>query len=154
MHFFNDGRRLPSLEHLNVEVKDLDKAMELFNLIFGEKDWEIHEYAGTAEDSPVGEAFNLRYAVCKLGDTDAKIELMQPITYGGAWSRFLDEKGEGLHHICFTTSDYDEDVARITDRGSKIIAGGIWKGIRWCYIELNPTGLVLELIEEKTKAAE
>ena len=52
MHFFNDGRRLPSLEHLNVEVKDLDKAMELFNLIFGEKDWEIHEYAGTAEDSP------------------------------------------------------------------------------------------------------
>ena len=94
----------------------------------------------------MGKPFWQRVAHAKLGSTI--LELVQQLEGGGPWPEFLESKGEGLHHIAFTISNFDEMVAGLKKQGAKMIAGGLYQGKRWCYFATAPGGIVIEFGEE------
>ncbi len=137
---------LPSPSHISVVVRDMDKTIEFLSSIWGLGPWQTIEYAPSQKDLTVGKPFRQRVAQAKLGST--ALELIEQLEGGGPWPEFLESKGEGLHHIGFTVSNYDETVAGLQEQGAKMIAGGIYQGKRWCYFATEPGGIVVEFGEE------
>jgi len=141
-----DAVALPSPSHIGLVVKDMDKTIEFLSSLWGLGPWQSFEYAPRQEELTVGKPFRQKVAQAKLGST--ALELVQQLEGGGPWPEFLETNGEGLHHIAFTISNYDEMVARLQARGGRVVAGGIFQGKRWCYFATEPGGMVVEFGEE------
>jgi catechol 2,3-dioxygenase-like lactoylglutathione lyase family enzyme len=127
-------------------VRDIDKTIEFLSSMWGLGPWQSFEYSPRQEELTVGKPFRQIVAQAKLGTT--AIELVQQLEGGGPWPEFLKAKGEGLHHIAFIISNYEEMVAKLKAKGAKMVAGGLYQGKRWCYFATAPGGLVIELGEE------
>jgi len=136
---------LPSPSHIGVVVRDMDKTIEFLSSIFGLGPWQTIEFSPSQEDLTIGKPFRQRLAHAKMGST--VLELIQQLEGGGPWPEFLKSKGEGLHHIAFTVSNYDEIVAGLQKQGFKMIAGGLYQGKHWSYFATTPGGIVVELGE-------
>lgn len=94
---------LKGLEHVGVVVKNLEKVQKTYIDILGMRLTE-------AERLPTA-----RVAFFPIGET--KIELLEPIGNEGPLARFLEHRGEGLHHICFNVEDIDNLVGRLIKQG-------------------------------------
>lgn len=136
---------LPSPSHIGVVVRDMDKTIEFLSSIFGLGPWQTIEFSPSQEELTVGKPFRQMVAHAKLGST--VLELVQQLEGGGPWPEFLESKGEGLHHIAFTVSNFDVMVARLQRQGFKMIAGGLYQGKHWSYFATTPGGIVIELGE-------
>jgi methylmalonyl-CoA/ethylmalonyl-CoA epimerase len=98
---------LKKIDHIAVVVKDLDKAARSYEDMFGFK--VVEKMAG-----PGGEFTSMMLA---LGDI--RVELFQPLK-PGSFSRFLEEKGGGLHHVSFLTDDILKEVKTLRSQGKKL----------------------------------
>ena len=76
---------------VGVAVKDLDKAVKLFTEVLGAKLGETMTF----------DPYGMKFAMCRIGDVD--FELMSPTKPDGVIGKFIDAKGEGLHHIALKT---------------------------------------------------
>jgi methylmalonyl-CoA/ethylmalonyl-CoA epimerase len=81
------------IEHIGIAVKDLLTAIPLYEKLFGTKCYAIEEVA----DQKVKTAF------FKVGET--KIELLESTSPDGPIGKFIEKKGEGVHHIAFAVDD-------------------------------------------------
>ena len=121
------------IDHVGVAVVDMDAAIARFAADLGlleESRWR----------DPEGR-FELAYLAC--GDTT--LQLVRPMA-PGAVADFLAQRGEGLHHVCFTVDDLDEAVA--SARGGAAATpymGG--RGARVCFLAERPHGVLVELTE-------
>ncbi len=95
----------------------------------------------------VGEPFSIKIAKAKF--VPLVLELLQPVEGKSLWSTVLETKGEGIHHISFFTSRWDEMMSELKEQDCKMVAGGIYFGDRWGYFQTNPGGIVVELEELK-----
>ena len=91
-----------------------------------------------------GDIFKVRLVNIKFGPID--IELLQPLDDKSIWSKFISEKGEGIHHIAFGVSNYDEMVSQFKEQ--KLLVEAQLDGVRWCYFDTTPGGTVIEFREE------
>jgi methylmalonyl-CoA/ethylmalonyl-CoA epimerase len=98
---------LKKMDHIGIVVKDLDKAIKSYTDMFG---FKVVEKMG----GPGGEFTN---AMMELGDI--RVELFQPLK-PGSFSRFLEEKGGGLHHVSFLTDDIAKEVKNLKAQGKKL----------------------------------
>jgi methylmalonyl-CoA epimerase len=98
---------LKKMDHIGIVVKDLDKAIKAYTDMFGFK--VVEKMAG-----PGGEFTN---AMLALGDI--RIELFQPLK-PGSFSKFLEEKGGGLHHVSFATDDIVKEMKNLKAQGKKL----------------------------------
>jgi len=137
-----------NLYHVNAVVKDVDKTVEFLSSKWGLGPWKVMDFEFTRENTIVGEPCKIRLAFAKLGST--ALELIQPLEGKSVWSEFLETKGEGLHHIAFSVSNWDEMVSKVQEHGGKMIAAGIGDGQRFSYFDIRPGGLVIEF-EEQSK---
>lgn len=137
---------LPAPSHISVVVEDIDKTMEFLSSIWGLGPWQAVEISLGKDELMVGEPFRQKVAWAKLGPT--KLELIQQLEGGGPWPEFLKTKGEGLHHIGFSISNWDEMVAKLKKRGAKMVVGGTYQGKRWCYFNTKPGGILVEFGEK------
>ena len=103
------------IDHVAIAVKDLEPALENFKNVLNIGHVDL-------EDVP---AEKVKVAILKLEDT--RIELLQPLDDNSPISKFLMEKGEGIHHIAITADDIEKDVERASYNGAKIL-GGIRSG--------------------------
>ena len=85
---------LPSLGHICVVVKDLDKTTEFLSSLFGLGPWHTQEVSEKGEDLLVGEPYKVKVTWTELGPT--LLELIQPIEGKSVWSEFIETKGEGV----------------------------------------------------------
>jgi methylmalonyl-CoA epimerase len=99
---------LEGLEHIGIAVSDLEEALAFYEEAFGLK----------AESIVALEERNVRVAFLPLGNT--KIELLEPIGEG-ALSRFLERRGEGLHHIALGVSDIHGSLERMKEMGIRLV---------------------------------
>ena len=99
---------LEGLEHIGIAVSNLDEAMIFYEEAFGLK----------AESIITLEERNVRAAFLSLGNT--KIELLEPFGEG-ALSRFLEKRGEGLHHITFKVSDIYGSLKKLKEMGIRLV---------------------------------
>ncbi|MBN1862570.1 MAG: VOC family protein [Dehalococcoidales bacterium] len=140
-----DAVALPAPSHIGLVVKDLDKTLKFLSSLWGLGPWQSFEYAPSQEELTVGKPFRQKIAHASLGTM--ALEVVQQLEGGGPWRDFMDTNGEGIHHIAFSLSNYDEMMAHMKARGCQMVAGGLFQGKRWSYFATEPGGMVVEFGE-------
>ncbi len=146
---------LPPLVQIGIVVRDVQKAVEYYTRVFGIGPWEIRDISLGPERCWVrGKPFTIKShpdAFAQLGPIE--IELVQP-PEDGIHRWFLDEKGEGLHHLCFRVDNYDAWMDHLKQQGIEILMNVVFDHpegpMRAAYVESDKTGGVLfEFIESQ-----
>jgi len=76
------------------------------------------------------------------------LELIEPVGKASTWKEFLDEHGEGVHHIAFRIKGMDKVLASLDEKGISTIQKGDYTGGRYAYMDSGPAlGVILELLE-------
>lgn len=131
---------LSHIEHLGIAVKSLETAIPYYEEILGLKCYAIEE----VKDQKVKTAF------FKIGQT--KIELLESTDTEGTISKFIEKKGEGIHHIAFSVKDGVQNaLCELEGKGIKLIDKTTRKGAEGLDIAfLHPKstiGVLTELCE-------
>jgi methylmalonyl-CoA/ethylmalonyl-CoA epimerase len=128
------------IEHIGIAVKDLQKSNELFSKLFGKDHYKIEK----VESEHVSTSFFM------LGDT--KIELLEASSPDSAISKFIEKKGEGIHHIAYAVDDVLEEMKRLENEGFELLNKEPKKGADnklICFLHPKSTnGILVELCQE------
>lgn len=100
---------LRKIEHLGIAVKDLGKANELFTKLLGLPPYKSE----TVESEGVTTSF------FKVGEN--KIELLEASSSDSPIAKFIEKKGEGIHHIAFDVENIYEEIERLKSEGFQMI---------------------------------
>lgn len=100
---------LKGVNHIGIAVRDLDKSAELFSKIFNIDNM----HRETVEEQKV------HVASFRMGDV--LIELTAPTDETSPIAKFLEKKGEGIHHIAFESDNITLDLARLDEEGINLI---------------------------------
>lgn len=87
----------------------------------------------------------VKAALLTLGDSE--IELLEPVVPDSGVARYLDRKGEGLHHVCFEVDDVERDLAALKDKGVEMIDAQTRLGLAGRICFLHPGALDGTLVE-------
>ena len=99
------------IDHIAIAVKSVDEAVKDYQSVLNIDQLEF-------EDVPIEK---VKVAMLELEDT--RIELMEPTSADSPIKKFLDERGEGIHHIAITADDIEKDVAKASEKGMKMLGG-------------------------------
>jgi methylmalonyl-CoA/ethylmalonyl-CoA epimerase len=130
-------------EHIGIAVKDLSISVPLFEKLLNSQCYKTE----TVESEAVNTAF------FKTGDT--KIELVQSCTEDGVIAKFIERKGEGMHHIAFEVADIEAEMARLQAEGFVLLnekpkLGADNKLV--CFLHPKGTnGVLVELCQERVE---
>jgi methylmalonyl-CoA/ethylmalonyl-CoA epimerase len=131
--------KLTHIEHIGIAVKNLDESIKYYENILGLKCYAIEE----VKDQKVKTAFFL------VGQT--KIELLESTEPDGPIGKFIEKKGEGIHHIAFATNNLSDGLKEIEAKGIQLIDKIPRKGAEGLNIAfLHPkstNGVLTELCE-------
>lgn len=131
------------IEHIGIAVKDLTKAVEYYETVLGLKCYRVEEVS----DQKVKTAF------FKVGQT--KIELLESTSPDGPIGKFIEKKGEGIHHIAFSVRSIEQQLDDASSKGVQLIDAKPRKGAEGLDIAfLHPKstfGVLTELCEDKSK---
>jgi methylmalonyl-CoA/ethylmalonyl-CoA epimerase len=94
-----------NIEHIGIAVKELSISIPLFEKLLNSQCYKT--------ELVVGEKVNT--AFFQMGET--KIELLESTDPGGVISKFIEKKGEGLHHIAFDVADIQAEMKRLKEEG-------------------------------------
>lgn len=97
------------IAHIGIAVKDLKKSLELFSSLLGHQ----------ASHFEVVEDQKVNSAIIPVGDT--LIELLEPTSSDSFIAKFIDMRGEGIHHISFVVNDIVAELARLKKAGFQLI---------------------------------
>jgi len=97
------------IEHIGIAVKNLIEAIKYYEEILNLTCYAIEEVA----DQKVKTAF------FKVGDT--KIELLEPTSPESPIAKFIEKKGEGIHHIAFAVNNISESIKEVESKGINLI---------------------------------
>jgi methylmalonyl-CoA/ethylmalonyl-CoA epimerase len=128
-------------EHIGIAVKDLSISVPLFEKLLNSQCYKTE----TVESEAVNTAF------FKTGDT--KIELVQSSAEDGVIAKFIERKGEGMHHIAFEVADIEAEMARLQAEGFVLLnekpkLGADNKLV--CFLHPKGTnGVLVELCQER-----
>ena len=100
---------MKKIEHIGIAVKDIENSNGLFSSLFGKP----HYKTETVESEGVMTSF------FECGPN--KIELLQAINPESPIAKFIDKKGEGIHHIAFAVDDIEAEIERLKNEGFKMI---------------------------------
>lgn len=127
------------IEHIGIAVKNLDEAIPFYEGVFGLKCYNVEEVT----DQKVKTAF------FKVGQT--KIELLESTDPEGPIRKFIEKKGEGIHHMAFAVENIDEQLQAAEAKGVRLIDKTSRKGAEGLSIGfLHPKstfGVLTELCE-------
>jgi len=127
----------PVLDHIGIAVRSL-------------RDAKIYEALGlTVDHVETVETQKVKTAFLSVGDSN--IELLEPTSPDSPVARFIEKKGEGIHHICFRVADLDAELARLVAAGFRLVNQTGVPGAHGCRVAfLHPAagnGVLIELSE-------
>jgi len=93
------------LEHIGIAVKDLKASNALFKKLFGKRHYKIEEVASE----------HVKTSFFKTGSS--KIELLEASHPDSAIAKFIEKRGEGIHHIAFEVKDIKAEMKRLSEEG-------------------------------------
>ncbi|TCK67872.1 methylmalonyl-CoA epimerase [Winogradskyella wandonensis] len=100
---------MKKIEHIGIAVKDLEHSNSLFASLFGEEHYKIEEVKSE----------NVLTSFFKCGPN--KIELLQGTSEDSPITKFIEKKGEGIHHIAFAVDNIEAEIERLTKEGFRMI---------------------------------
>ena len=128
---------LTYIEHIGIAVKNLDESIKFYENVFGLKCYAVEE----VKDQKVKTAF------FQIGET--KIELLESTETDGPISKFIEKRGEGIHHIAFKTKDINSSLKELKEKNIRLIDEQPRKGAEGLNIAfLHPkaaNGVLIEL---------
>ena len=131
---------MKKIEHIGIAVSNLDEAQEIYSSLLVQSPYKT-------------ETVNLEGVITtffKVGNL--KIELLQGLNDDNAISKFIEKRGEGIHHIAFEVEDIKSEINRLKKSGFKIINENPKQGADnklICFIHPKSTNHVLiELCQE------
>jgi methylmalonyl-CoA/ethylmalonyl-CoA epimerase len=131
------------IEHLGIAVANLEESIKYYEEVLGLKCYSIEE----VKDQKVKTAF------FKVGQT--KIELLESTSPDGPIGKFIEKKGEGIHHIAYAVEDLQESLNEVKEKGVRLIdetprPGA--EGLNIAFLHPKSThGVLTELCEEPNK---
>lgn len=134
---------LTHIEHIGIAVKNIEEAIKFYENVLGIKCYAVEE----VEDQKVKTAF------FKVGQT--KIELLESTDPAGPVGKFIEKRGEGIHHIAYAVKDLPDALNEVKKHDIKLIDNTPRKGAEDFNIAfLHPGstfGVLTELCEEAEK---
>ncbi|MBT8286246.1 MAG: methylmalonyl-CoA epimerase [Flavobacteriaceae bacterium] len=132
---------MKKIEHLGIAVKDLEKSNVLFAQLFGTAHYKMEEVASEG----------VKTSFFKTGPN--KIELLEATNADSPIAKFIEKKGEGIHHIAFEVDDIRAEIARLKGEGFTVLNEEPKKGAdnKWVAF-LHPkttNGVLIELCQER-----
>jgi methylmalonyl-CoA/ethylmalonyl-CoA epimerase len=131
-------------------VRDIERSIETYSRVFGTPKPEIVVTDGPeiAHTRFKGQPTDARAKLAFFEMGQVSLELIEPVGGPSTWQEFLDEKGEGVHHIAFIVEDTDEAVKFLEEEGVGVVQQGDYTGGRYTYLDsASALGVVLELLE-------
>lgn len=130
--------KFSKVDQIGIVVKDVEATVRFYEKMFG------------IESSPTVE-FEMDSAKLKIGMLqlgELQIELIQVLEGESIHSKFLEERGEGLHHLGFFVKDLEKELARLEKHGIKVLEKGEAFGVKFVYLDTEKTlGVILELLQ-------
>jgi methylmalonyl-CoA/ethylmalonyl-CoA epimerase len=131
---------IKKIEHIGIAVKDIHNSNELFKKLFGQDHYKME----VVESEGVSTSFFM------LGET--KIELLEAKTETSAITKFIEKKGEGIHHIAYEVDDIYNEMERLKLEGFEVLNQEPKKGAdNKLIFFLHPkstNGVLVELCQE------
>ncbi len=129
------------VEHIGIAVKDLNTSIPLFEKLLNTQCYKQEQV----------ESEQVQTAFLKSGET--KIELLQSLGTAGVIEKYIERKGEGIHHIAFEVADIYMEMARLKAEGFVLLADEPKKGADnklVCFLHPKSTNSVLvEICQER-----
>jgi methylmalonyl-CoA/ethylmalonyl-CoA epimerase len=131
---------IKKIEHIGIAVKDIKSSNDLFKKLFGKEHYKME----VVEIEGVSTSFFM------LGET--KIELLEAKTETSAIAKFIEKKGEGIHHIAYEVDDIYGEMKRLESEGFEVLNKEPKKGAdNKLIFFLHPkstNGVLVELCQE------
>mgnify|MGYP000937322511 CR=1 FL=1 len=129
------------LEHIGIAVKSLEKSDDLFARLLGKSAYKKE----TVEREGVTTSF--------YETGDSKVELLEASREESPVAKFIDKKGEGIHHLAFGVEDIFKEIVRLKEEGFEFISEEPKEGAdNKLIVFLHPkstNGVLVELCQEK-----
>ncbi len=130
------------IEHIGIAVKNIETSNELFEKLFGEPHYKTESV----------ESEGVKTSFFKVGEN--KIELLEATNEDSPIAKFIEKKGEGIHHIAFDVDDIEKEIKRLKEEGFTILNNKPKKGADNKLVAfLHPkstNGVLIELCQERT----
>ena len=127
-----------TLDHIGIAVRSLDVA-------------KIYESLGlTVDHVETVDTQKVRTAFLSVGDSN--LELLEPAGDDSPIAKFIEKRGEGIHHICFRVDDIEVQLAKLKAEGYRLVNESPVPGAHGCRVAfLHPSagnGVLIELSEK------
>jgi len=131
---------MEKIEHIGIAVKDLEASNKLFASLLGTSHYKIEEVASEG----------VKTSFFKTGPN--KIELLEATNSDSPIAKFIEKKGEGIHHIAFLVQDIHAEIARLKSEGFVVLNDSPKNGAdNKLVVFLHPkttNGVLIELCQE------
>ena len=128
------------IEHIGIAVKNLESANKLFAALLHTPHYKVETVA----------AEKVSTSFFKTGDS--KIELLEATDAASPIAKFIEKRGEGIHHIAFEVEDIRKEMARLKNAGFELLSAEPKKGADnklICFLHPKSTnGILVELCQE------
>lgn len=129
------------INHVCIAVNDIDATISFYQRVFGVGEAEVEE----VDDQGV------RASLIRVGGS--QIEFIQPTDPNGGVARFIERKGEGMHHICFEVDDIQRTLDGLGAEGVRLIDKAPREGLSGEIAFIHPRatgGVLVELVDAAT----
>ncbi len=134
---------MKKIEHLGIAVRDLEKSNDLYAKLLGTKHYKV--------ESVDSEGVNTSFF--KIGQS--KIELLEASKPDSPIAKFIEKRGEGIHHIAFEVADVEAEMKRLSEAGFQLLNEKPKRGADnklVCFVHpKSANGVLIELCQEITK---
>ena len=127
------------INHVCIAVKDIDETVQFYRDVFGVGDSEIVEIDDQA----------VRATLIQVGGS--QLEFIEPTDLTGGVAKFIERRGEGVHHICFEVKDLASTLQRLDEQGVDVIDREPREGLSGTIGFIHPKatrGVLIELVDQ------
>ena len=127
------------INHVCIAVRDIDETLGLYGRLFGADRGEVEEIADQG----------VKAALVRVGGS--QLEFIQPTDPTGGVARFIERRGEGVHHICFEVEDLDGTLEDLAKAEVPLIDTAPRHGLSGMIAFIHPKatgGVLVELVDE------
>jgi methylmalonyl-CoA/ethylmalonyl-CoA epimerase len=129
------------IEHIGIAVKSIENSNSLFAKLFGEAHYKIEDV----------ESEGVKTSFFKCGPN--KIELLEATREDSPIAKFIEKKGEGIHHIAFHVDDIEQEISRLKSEGFEVLnevpkLGADNKLVTFLHPK-STNGVLIELCQER-----
>jgi methylmalonyl-CoA/ethylmalonyl-CoA epimerase len=129
---------------------DIDKLSKAWAQLLGVEvpSWRMTDGPEKSHIQYLGERTEARAKLAFFDLGQVRLELIEPVGRPSTWGDFLDQHGDGLHHIAFQIKGMDEVLLRLEAQDIPLVQRGDYTGGRYAYVDGTASlGAILELLE-------